>query len=78
MSTIKQIKAPISNEIAQFNKEFISNIKTEKGILDKILKYINRFTYYIEINKILITNIVILIVQLKKVAIFLNFVVVNT
>ena len=40
MSTIKQIKAPISDEIAQFNKEFISNIKTEKGLLDKILRYI--------------------------------------
>ena len=40
MSTIKQIKAPISDEIAQFNKEFISNIKTEKGLIDKILRYI--------------------------------------
>ena len=42
MSTLKQIKAPISDEIAQFNKEFISNIKTEKGLLDKILRYIIR------------------------------------
>ena len=38
MITIKQIKAPISDEIAQFNKEFISNIKTEIPFFERDLE----------------------------------------